>query len=224
MAGIKPEDVDRARKREAYIASELYRALKNSLRYIGKHRSGWVLKDVIPEYPVGDKKADLVVVGALGRHLSPLLVVEIKQRVFTRIGPSYVSAAKQAMSYARQLDSKYFAVYDGWILLLFSTIYPYLLGAYHIPVDKLDESLAKDLLEGLLDLSYSRKRDMLDRLPRFSDVDFLRRKVLPFLARALAETRVRELKDVGIEASEDEEREKLLKEWEEITRVSAAAL
>jgi len=217
MANVKSEDVETVKKREAYIAAELYRVFRNSLDLIGKHQSGWFLRHVLPEYPVNDEKADLIVMGPLYREMKPLLVIETKQRVYNRIGPSLANAVRQVEKYAKKLGSRYFAVYDGWMFLLFDSIHPYLVGVFSASIEsELTEQFARRVLIGLLDLSYSNKKDELDQLSKFRDKDFLFKKVLPSIANMLSKERVQPLKESGIEVDGENEKQQLLEKWRNV--------
>ena len=217
MGATKP-DINIIKKKEAYIEAELYRVLKNSLALVAKYPSSFVLQDVVPQYPVNDKKADLVVMGTFYRDTEPLLVIETKQRVYTREGPSYANAVKQAKKYAEHLDAKYFGIYDGWMLMLFDSNSPYLISIYNAQIEtRLNEEFAKKLLTGLLDLRYSNKKDELDRLTKFGDADFLWKKILPSIAKMFIKYQLQKVEEkYDRQIDEEEERENLLRQWKEI--------
>jgi len=61
MPGFE-EEVRKAREREAYISYEFYRLLKNAIsRGLLYRDSGCEFKAVVPEFPIGERRADLVV-------------------------------------------------------------------------------------------------------------------------------------------------------------------
>ena len=218
MEALKREDINIMREKESYIGAELYRILKNSLALVGKHSSNFVLEDVIPQYPVDENKADFVVICNAYRQTKPFLVIETKQRAYTRIGPSYTNATKQAKKYAEQLEARYFGIYDGWMLMVFDSISPYLIGVYSACVNTtLNEVFTKNLLLGLLDLYYSGKKNGLNRLSKFGDVDFLWKKILPSVAKMFIKEQAQELKEkYGTEIDKQRETDNLLEHWKGI--------
>ena len=179
--------IESAREKEAYISFELYRLLRNAIstRLIYEDTK-CQFKEVIPEFPVGEKRADLVVFATKYGKLKPFLVIEVKKRVYERPGPSMAAAVRRALGYATGLDTTptpLFAVYNGWELIIFRDITPYLIGAYGSIEDQYQ---AQTLLLGLEEFSYTNKKGLLNRLPKHPDRDFLLKRVLPSAARELA--------------------------------------
>jgi len=182
------EQIKKVKKREAYISYELYRLLRNVItRGLVYEDSRCEFKEVLPEFPVGDKRADLVVFATkYSRAPQPFLVIEVKVRAYARPGPSMAKAVKRARTYAVNLGATltpFFAVYDGWELMVFRDIPPYLIGVYGAIKD---EYQARDFLLGLEEFSYKGERELLDRLPKHADPDFLIKRILPSIARELA--------------------------------------
>lgn len=179
------EQMKEAKEREAYISFELYRLLKDTIsRGLVYQETKCEFKEVIPEFPIGGKRSDLIVfTSKYGRPTQPFLVVEVKKRVFSRQGPSMASAVRRVRSYVIELGARvtpFFIVYDGWKLLAFKNNYPYLIGVYG-PIQ--DEYHAKNLLLGLEELSYSNKREHLDKLPGYVDPNFLLKKIFPSVVK-----------------------------------------
>ena len=137
--------------REAKIAYELYRVLKNALsirsRYDNLEYCG-----LEPEYPIGKQAADLVLTYRTPQGSSPLIVIEVEEKTFYSRKPFRPEPIRQAQSYAEQLDSPYYAVTDGFILTLFRRPKE-CLGAYEI---KLDEHFATTFLGELAALHQSK--------------------------------------------------------------------
>ena len=102
------------------------------------------------EYPVDGEKADLVVFSIFmpRPQQSVFLVIETKSR-FKYPSKPLGKATGQVMNYAKKLQSRFFAVYDGWNFILFETVSPYLikLSNFH----RMDESIGRNLLMGLLE-------------------------------------------------------------------------
>jgi len=130
MPGFE-DQVKKVKEREAYISYELYRLLKNAVS------KGLVYEDskcefkVVPEFPLDEKRADLVVFAArYGESTQPFLVIEVKVRAYGRPGLSMAKAVKRALHYASSLGATitpFLAVYDGWELIIFRNITPYLI-------------------------------------------------------------------------------------------------
>jgi len=174
-----------AKEREAYLSFEFYRLLTDAIsKGLVYEDTKCKFKEVIPEFPVDAKRADLVVFATkYGGKVQPFLVVEVKMRAYERPGPSIRTALKRALSYAKELDATFtpfFAVYDGWELLVFRNITPYLIGAYAAIKD---EYQARHLLLGLEEFSYKDKGDLLNKLPKHADPDFLLKRVMPSIAK-----------------------------------------
>jgi len=187
MLGFE-EEIREAREREAYISYEFYRLLKNAIsRGLLYRDSGCEFKEVVPEFPIGERRADLVVFAVkYGRSAQPFLVIEVKVRAYNRPGPSMAKAVKRALNYASSLGATvtpFSAVYDGWELMIFKNVTPYLIGAYG---SLRDEDQAENLLLGLEEFSYKSKRDLLNTLPKHADPDFLLKRIMPSIVKELA--------------------------------------
>jgi len=161
-------------------------------------------KEVIPEFKIGEERADLVVFATKygGRTVQPFLVIEVKMRAYKIPGPSMAKAVKRALYYAKGLDAPvtpFFAVYDGWELLIFRDIDPYLVGVYS---SIKDEDQARDFLLGLEEFYSKSRRDLLNRLPTHIDPDFLFKRMMPSIAKELAK--------------DPEEVEALLNSWRQL--------
>jgi hypothetical protein len=184
-------DLDDLRKREAYIQRELYRVAKEAVPQSQFQESKSSAEAVIPEMPMlinGKKKwADLVVFARSYSSRSTLLVVECKERPLTTFERTYASAAQQARAYAKTLGAKYFAVYDGWLLLVFRDISPYLIGIFNAEIDRtLTAQMVSDLFVGLMEYNYYNRSDRLARLPKVLDPTLAKRRILPSIANRLA--------------------------------------
>ena len=180
--------------KEPAIRAELYRVLKNAIERdvrVGHYK----VTSPAVEYSVNGEKADLVIFfkyvptyapssRAVGPE-NPLLVIETKSRFKHPSGP-LGKATEQAMNYAKKLQSRFFALYDGWNFLLFETVSPYLikLSNFH----RMDESIGRNLLTGLLEY-YLRGRfeaKTLDLLPKVADGWSFWQTILPSIAKSLA--------------------------------------
>jgi len=198
------EQINQAKERESYISFELYCLLRSAiLGGLIYEDSKCEFKEVIPEYPIGDKRADLVVFATrYSKHIEPFLVIEVKRRVYARPGLSIAMAIKRALSYARAMRvaiTPFFAVYNGWELLIFRDITPYLIGAYAAICDR---DQAKNLLLGLEEFAYKSKREILEKLPKHRDPGFLLKRVMPSIVKVFEEKKSK--------------REALLKAWKRI--------
>jgi len=107
--------------REATIHFELYRQLSNVLDKNSEY-DGVVFGRVVPEYPVGLKRADIVVMDGQDR---PLLVIEAKREgtegLDRNIDPYSKKVIQQAFSYAGATGAEFFATYNGSHFVLFRT-------------------------------------------------------------------------------------------------------
>lgn len=86
---------------------------------------------------------------------------------------------RKAQTYAKNLGvtiTPFYSVYDGWELMIFGETLPYLIGIYGAIKD---EYQAKNLLLGLEEFSYRNKRELLNRLPKHADPNFLIKHILP---------------------------------------------
>jgi len=151
---------------------------------------------------VNSEKADLVVFFRYVPTFVPpsrvvgsekaLLVIETKSR-FKYASKPLGKATAQVMNYAKELDCRFFAVYDGWNFILFETIRPYLikLSNFH----RMDESIAGNLLTGLLEYYQKGRHEAktLDLLPKVADGWSFWQTILPSIAKSLASTTTPEL-------------------------------
>ncbi len=176
--------MDVAKERESHVHFELYRLLKNSISQRPTYNNTkCTFVDVIPEYPMGKDRADLVVfVSRYTGTKEPFLVVEVKKRVYTRVGQSAATALSRVLYYAEQISSSFLfaAVYDGWSLLVFRKVHPYLIiGSGSI----VNETQVTNLLLGLEEHSYTNRTELLSRLPKYPDPAFFSKQVFKATAR-----------------------------------------
>lgn len=172
--------------REARVKAELYRIFKDAINEgivpesVSLVAGSYSVVDVEPELRVAKGKiADLVVTvkPPYGRE-EALLVLEVKKRTF-RVS-TYLSGAKQASQYAEGLGAWFFAVCDGWFMLLFRSVVNELVGAYGVEMSK---DYAQNLLAGLIEYRQRERSERLNQLPRAPDPSFLREKLFPALTR-----------------------------------------
>lgn len=120
------------------------------------------------------------------------LVIETRSR-FKYPSKPLGKATEQVMSYAKKLDCRFFAVYDGWNFILFETLSPHLikLSNFH----KMDESIGRNLLMGLLEYYQKGRHDAktLNLLPKVADGWSFWETILPFVAKSLASITTPEL-------------------------------
>jgi hypothetical protein len=133
---------------------------------------------------VNRERADLVVFASkYGRVVEPFLVIEVKVRALDRPGPSTANAVGRAQSYANKLNpalTLFYAVYDGWTLLVFRDVPPYLIKACGAISDQYQAGF---LLKGLEEYSYRNKSDSPDTLPKHPDPVFLAKCIMPSVAK-----------------------------------------
>lgn len=179
------ELIDKAKHHESQVHFEFYRLLKNAILekpvYEG---TKCTFADVVPELPIVGGRADIVVfVSRLDpSRLEPFLIVEMKQRVHHRVGRSVAAAVARALQYASDISVAYpfAAVYDGWSLLIFRNIPPYLVFGCG-PIKS--ENEARSLLLGLEEYSYTGKMGQVPRLPKHPDSEFVFKQVLRSVAK-----------------------------------------
>lgn len=178
--------------KEPTTRAELYRVLKNVIEKGVRFENDTITNPAV-EYPVNNEKADLVVFSNKYVPGTPYLagsekaffVIETKARFKYPSNP-LGKATEQVLNYAKKLQCRFFAVYDGWNFLLFENIRPHLikLSNFH----RMDESTGKNLLVGLLE--YSKKgRDEaknLHLLPKVADGWSFWVTILPTIAKSLA--------------------------------------
>lgn len=195
--------VERAKNRESFAHFELYRLLKNCIVQRPFYE-GTKCKfiDVVPEFPIGENRADIVVFVSRYDQTrpEPFLVVELKQRVYSRVGQSTVAALNRALEYSTHLSTTYpfVAAYDGWTLLLARNVPPYIVAGSGTIAD---QNQCKNILIGLEEYAYTGKVVTLSTLPKHPDSKFLFRQVLPLVAKRFAK---------GTEESET-----LLEKWKQ---------
>ena len=180
--------IDKAKKKEASVAYEFYRLLKNAiLSGVSYPETQCEFKDVVPEFPIGDKRADLtILVSKYRKSLEPYLLIEVKARVFNKPGPSIASAIRRTRLYCQKINPTgypFYAIYDGWSLFIFRDISPYLIAAGGTITD---EHQCSCLLRGLEEYSYKSKLDSLAELSKHADPDFLMKRVMPLVAKIFA--------------------------------------
>jgi len=131
--------------REAVIHFELYRLLMNviSTKYdLFPVKYVWVH----PEYsPTTGMSADLVVDADMGGKIVHFLVIEVKRKTRFGLTPFSDEARQQAMRYAETLQAPYYAVTDGFSLLLLKNPAKEI-GKYRI---RLDETVIEKFLREL---------------------------------------------------------------------------
>jgi len=170
--------------KEPAIRAEFYRVLTNSAK-IGVSLGDYKISNVAVEYPVDGKKADLVVFRRFSQQPDyTFLVIETKGRhIYPAL--SLARGTKQAMNYAKKLNSNFFAIYDGWNFLLFKMSYPYLIKLSNFL--HIDESIARNLLLGLLEFYQTgHNTQTLERLPKIPDGWSFQQTILPSIAKSLA--------------------------------------
>lgn len=208
-------DIESVKKLEAYIDAEFYRAAKNALAASQFPETRSYVEEVLPQVPVADKKANIVVLEKRYEITHALLVVECKQRPLTAFGKSYANACTQAWRYSKSLDSAFFAIYDGWLIFVFQRIPNYLVGVYNAELEKeLTDKFVSNLFIGLMEYAYRNKSQRLDSLPAPRDPVLLKKRILPLVARSVAR---QELHDAGPgepdEKAVENSARKVLEEW-----------
>jgi hypothetical protein len=180
--------IEKAKNRESFAHFELYRLLRNCILQQPFYE-GTKCKfiDVIPELPIGKDRADIVVFVSRYDHTrpEPFLVVELKQRVYSRVGQSTVAALNRALEYSSHLSTTYpfVAAYDGWTLLLARGVPPYVLA---VSGTISGQTQCRNILLGLEEYAYTQKVVTLSALPKHPDSKFLFRQVLPLVAKRFA--------------------------------------
>ena len=206
------EKMKELKEQESYIRAELYRVLKDAIKDIPltdelrlHGRKFW---DVFPEFQVNGMRADLVVAaGSQEERTEPFLVIETKKRILTAYaGASCAIKTKQVKIYNDKIGAPYYAICNGWILLLFNRArYPYFLGAYGV---KMEKAYALDLLMGLVKYSSNYSMERLNSLPKVPDSRFLKKIILPRIAEYFAsEGKSKPSEEVK------KEKEMLIKQW-----------
>jgi hypothetical protein len=183
--------IEYSKRKEAYISCELYRLFKNAISAgLTYQETRCEFKDAVPEFSVNSDRADLVIFASRygSGRVEPFLVIEVRVRALYRPGRSIANAVSRARYYAKKLSTNPafpFVAYDGWTLLAFRNISPYLIK---VCGSIADQYKARDLLVGLEEYSYRGKSDLLDRLPKHPDLEFLTRRVMPSVAKVFAES------------------------------------
>lgn len=222
---------------EAPISYELYRICRNAIEAdascrsiipqenFGQPRSDgksllsserfW-FKHIIPECRVSPKHIpDLLITVEESGIFRPFILFECKRRPISRPGRSYAAAFyTQGMRYSHYLGMQYFAVYDGWVIILGTRSYPYLLGMFDAQIERtLTPSLIRDLLRAVrgLELSNPGYLEALKLLSRPADPKLLSQQVLPSIARKII---LSEKKGATIQ-TEKGAIDSLVKQWRE---------
>ena len=176
---------DKFKESEYFIQFELYRILKDFILDHSRSKmrdKNWAnrIKDVLVEVPVNGLRADIVITK---ENDIPLLVIETKRRTMSE-GYSISCKMDKAKDYAYKLGSRYYAICNGWILILMSEArYPYLLGIYGVNIDY---DYARKLLVGIVKYSEGESdsnMDILNSLPKVPDYYDIAKKILPAIAR-----------------------------------------
>jgi hypothetical protein len=183
-----------------------------SLLFSGNFR----LVHVIPEFRISPKdRVDLLITVEESKNLRPFFLFECKRRPFQKPGPSYAKAIhRQAMRYAHALALQYYAVFDGWVIILGKRSYPFLLGIFDALIgDTLTPNLIRSILASVHDLENSKplQLESLIHTSRPRDPEFLSRQVLPFIAKGFVPRK----KGEAWSEIEKGKVEYLVKEWRE---------
>lgn len=213
MAEVNIQD---AKKKEAYIAMEFFRIAKNALNQSKSPEARTSLEEVLPEFSIGSGYADLLLLVKSYGKVAPWMIVECKQRTLTKPGVSYANAMMQAWKYAEILPVRFLAVYDGWLILVFQRVYPYLVGVYSCELDKdLNETMISDLLIGLMEHDYygSQGSNRLSRLSKPHDLRFLEEKILPPISTKAVKRYGLTSKEQMDEKTVKNRSQQLLNEW-----------
>jgi hypothetical protein len=207
-----------AMESEAVISYELYRICRNTIAADAQHQpimekirsitpegnfgepqpdgrfrvsseTLW-FKYIIPECRVSPKHIpDLLITVEEHGVFRPFILFECKRRPISRPGPSYAAAFyTQGMRYSHYLGMQYFAVYDGWVIILGTRSYPYLLGIFDAQIERtLTPNLIRDLLRAVrgLELSNHEYLESLKHAARPADPKLLSQQVLPSIARKI---------------------------------------
>lgn len=159
-------DIDLTMKKEARFQGELYCVLRRFISEIGAFPelvpSDVYIEPSIPQLAQSEeeqekarKRADIVLIAkefSTGSQ-KPVLVIECKQRKIpvSNLRKHYGDALEQAEEYARLIDCKMYATYDGHTFILMQLKDPYLIGISQWPVHKLGKFFAKQLWHFLLE-------------------------------------------------------------------------
>jgi len=209
-------ELRKLKEEESYLKAELYRILKDAIGS-GFSVEPYKFIAVLPEVPVDDEKADLVVFTDMGVP-KPFLIIETKRRTFDKPGVSLANAVKKTREvYVKKLEGRFYAVWDGWIMLIFKEAYPFLVDACNAEVGDLTAEFGRTLLEGLADMSYRGDAKRLSQLPRIRDPAFVRRKIFPSVAKYFAQEWLRSTtREVSTQNIEDE-KGRLINQWDKKT-------
>jgi hypothetical protein len=148
------------------------------------------IAEVVPEFKISEEdRADLLVTALEHNNTRPFLLIECKVRAVSRLGPSYANAFLQAARYAKALLLQHFAVFDGWILILGKSSYPYVLGIYDAKIpEALTPAFMRELLHGIRKFESENKTDELQTLQAHSsprDTEMISSQVLKPMARRI---------------------------------------
>jgi len=196
--------IGQLKEKESYIRNEVYRIFKNAIKdgvIYSKDTYKEVFVEILPEVPImiGErrtKRADLVVYAQQFSEVKPRLVIETKQRALDQPGKSFANFSKKTKSYAEKLDAWHYVVYDGYYWFQFSRLEPYLIKGLTVePEFQLSEEFAKTILLTVAEISYTSERRYFKQLDKYSlaDKGFVKRKILPSLAKSFDPSKWNEL-------------------------------
>jgi hypothetical protein len=183
------------KEKESYIRSEVYRVFKNAIKdgvIYTKDTYKEVFVEILPEVSIIIEKgrirrADLVAYSQQFDKVKPRLVIETKQRALEQPGKSFANFSKKTNSYAEKLDVWHYVVYDGYYYFLFSRLEPYLIKGLTVePEIQLNEEFAKTVLLTVAEISYTSEKRYFKELDKYplADKGFIKRKILPSLAKS----------------------------------------
>ena len=141
------------RSTEALVQFELYRLLKNNLNE--PYSIAIRYESVKPEFAVKNKAVDLVIDAEIDHIILHFLAIEVKRPTMRSYLLFEQESIQQIEGYARNLDSVFSILTDGYVLRLFSKDKG--LGNYRF---KLNDDSVKRLLKELLEI-YDGKRQTL---------------------------------------------------------------
>lgn len=124
--------------------------------------------------------ADLIVtVEGPYKKKDVLLVLEVKKRPKT-VTP-YITGFRQVLKYAQSLNAWFFAVCDGWFMLVARSVINKLIGTYGVELNK---NYARNLLSGLIEYHWKEKSNYLNQLPGPPNPFYLKQVLFLSLAKA----------------------------------------
>lgn len=144
---------NREKTNEADIQFELYRLLRNNLNEY--YSASIKYESVKPEFPIKNKAVDLVIDAEIDHAIIHFIAIEVKKPTMRSCLLSEQESIQQIEGYAKDLDSIYSILTDGYVLRLFSKDKD--LGNYRF---ELNNDSARCLLKELIEL-HDRKRKTL---------------------------------------------------------------